>query len=580
MTGLGRGGAGRWARAQPTLWLVLLMVPLLGASPPGTARKERTPPPGVGERFPDRIPRPVPERSPSTPPARPQAPPGGPPGACGGPPPPPAQVCSDPVVLPAARARDLARAAAEAVDSPSLAVVVSDRLGRPLARYRRGAAGASELENALALARSGAFFSNNQAPLSSRTVRFISGIHFPPGIVRTPNAALYGIENTNRGCELAADFLCGKDVPPARSLAGIDGGLPCRATAAVARTAGCGQGPRTGKVQPADANPGGRPGSVPVDPGGLPVYLAASLVGGIGVAGVPGPVAEFAAFQAVAGAGLLPDLNALAPGVVFIDGIRLPFVDTFDPPAGVGSPGPAVAPGDVTDLADGRCAPDGFLVAPRAGQALAQADVERIVQQSIAAASRTRAVIRLPPGERARMAIAVGDLDGTLLALYRMPDATVFSLDVAVAKARNVVWMSGAGAAPDLDPALAGRAVTNRTISFGAQPLFPPGIDGTPAGPFFGLFAFDLANPCTQGSEPPGPNQNGVVFFPGSMPLYDPAGNLVGGLGISGDGVEQDDYVAFLGAAGFLPAEATWADQVELRGVRLPFLKFPRDPEG
>jgi len=36
------------------------------------------------------------------------------------------------------------------------------------------------------------------------------------------------------------------------------------------------------------------------------------------------------------------------------------------------------------------------------------------------------------------MVIAVGDVDGKILALYRMPDATFFSVDVAVAKARNV----------------------------------------------------------------------------------------------------------------------------------------------
>jgi hypothetical protein len=64
------------------------------------------------------------------------------------------------------------------------------------------------------------------------------------------------------------------------------------------------------------------------------------------------------------------------------------------------------------------------------------------------------------------------------------------------------------------------------------------------------------------------------------MPLYDGAGNLVGGLGVSGDGVEQDDYVALLGAAGFVPAESTWADRVKIRGVRMPFLKLPRNPEG
>jgi uncharacterized protein GlcG (DUF336 family) len=479
------------------------------------------------------------------------------------------------VALAAGEARSLAVAAAEAVASPSLAVVVTDRLGRPLARYRRGAAGAAELEEALGLARTGAFFSNDQAPLSSRTVRFVSGIHFPPGVLRTPNAALYGIENTNRGCSLNAPFACGKEIPPARSLAGLAADLPCRPGV----TSGCGTGPVTGKVQPDDAGGASGPAKVPVNPGGLPVYKGRSLVGGIGVAGVPGPVAEFAAFQAVVATGSLPDLDALAPAVVFIDGIRLPFVDQLEPPPGVTTPGPPVAPGDVFAVRSGRCAPDGFLVEPRAGSALTRAQVERIVQQSIDAASRTRAVIRLPPGRRARMVIAVGDLDGSVLALYRMPDATVFSIDVAVTKARNVVWFSGAGAA-DLHPRLAGHAVSNRTISFGAQPLFPPGIDGSEPGPFFAsLFVQDLANVCSQGSQPANPNQNGVVFFPGSMPLYDAAGNLVGGLGVSGDGVEQDDYVAFLGAEGFLPDESIWADRVRIRGVRMPFLKFPRNPE-
>ena len=41
--------------------------------------------------------------------------------------------------------------------------------------------GRTAADLAVSLARTGAFFSNDQAPLSSRTVRFISGIHFPPG---------------------------------------------------------------------------------------------------------------------------------------------------------------------------------------------------------------------------------------------------------------------------------------------------------------------------------------------------------------------------------------------------------------
>src|SRR5258707_9419863 len=69
---------------------------------------------------------------------------------------------------------------------------------------------------AVALARTGAFFSNDEAPLSSRTVRFISGIHFPPGVSNQPPADLYGIENTNRGCTLINDPLFQSKIPTNR----------------------------------------------------------------------------------------------------------------------------------------------------------------------------------------------------------------------------------------------------------------------------------------------------------------------------------------------------------------------------
>jgi uncharacterized protein GlcG (DUF336 family) len=180
------------------------------------------------------------------------------------------------------------------------------------------------------------------------------------------------------------------------------------------------------------------------------------------------------------------------------------------------------------------------------------------------------------------MVISVADLDGTILALYRMPDATVFSIDVAVTKARNVVYFSDPAGAADLPGVPAGTAVTNRTIGFGAQPLYPPGIYCNdfpyPCGPFFPLFVSDLQSPCSQGTQPINANQSGIVFFPGSTPLY-VNGQMVGGLGVSGDGVEQDDYVTFLGAAGFLPPESIRANEVFVNGVRLPYLKFPRNPE-
>jgi uncharacterized protein GlcG (DUF336 family) len=479
------------------------------------------------------------------------------------PPPPKIAVCGGIQALAPSDVDTVVRAAAIAVASNTMTVAVVDRLGNVLALFRKPGAPANDADHAIGLARTAAFFSADQVPLSSRTVRFISGIHFPPGIANTASAPLYGIENSNRGCPLNTTFNPGKAVPPATALAG---GV-CKGTT----TGGCGTGPVTGKADVFDSNPGA------VDPGGVPLYRAGTaLVGGVGVAGVSEPDAEFAALSGAAGGGFLP--NPPPPATVFLGGIRLPFVVQRTIPSDTtpGSPGGAyvIAP------LPGACAPDGYLVGPKAGSVLGAAEVDQIVQQAIAAASKTRSALRLPIGSRTRMIIAVGDLDGTLLALYRMPDAPIFSIDVAVAKSRNVVYFSAGSpsALGDLPGVPTGTAVSNRTIGFGAQPLYPSGIDGTGSGPFFGLFTRDLQLACSQGSQAPNPNQNGIVFFPGSLPLYHGSA-LVGGLGVSGDGVDQDDFVAFNGAGGDAPPTSIWADQIFVEGVRLPFLKFPRNPE-
>src|SRR6185503_11078649 len=151
-------------------------------------------------------------------------------------------------------------------------------------------------------------------------------------------------------------------------------------------------------------------------------------------------------------------------------------------------------------------------------------------------------------------------------------------VDVAATKARNMAYFNSTSrTAADLPGVPFGTAVTNRTIGFGAQPFYPPGIDGSAPGPFFSLYTHDVANPCSQGFAPSGPNQSGVVFFPGALPLYR-NGVLVGGLGVSGDGVEQDDYVAAAGAVGFEAPTASRADQITVQGVALPYQKFPRNP--
>jgi len=506
------------------------------------------------------------------------------------------------------------QAAVNSVNIP-VVVAVTNRVGTPLGVYStlnaptQGHGNFNQLVSApdlaVALARTGAFFSNDQAPLSSRTVRFISGIHFPPGVAGTANAALYGIENTNRGCSFDATFNPGQAVPPATLINGTSPGL----------------GIITGKANVFDSD------SFAVNPGGMPIFENGILVGGIGVVAYDAngndnyDAAEYAAFFGAGGLGgvITVDSNVfgvgfvptkLPPGVVTINGITLPFVNNTSLPAGysAGTPGaPLNGTFEVPPIASPRPTPYGYLVGPLASAypgGLSQQDVMDIVTSAYDTAMNTRAAIRLPINQPAKMMISVSDLDGNFLAIYRMKDATIFSIDVSAAKARNVVYFSSTGgqlpgdyADPnpgsiDLPGVPPGTAVTNRTISEGAQPLFPPGIANTPNGPFFNVYTNDTANACTQGSQPKNPHQNGIVFFPGALPLYR-NGVMVGGLGVSGDGVDQDDFVTSGGAAeeiqnnssspdqtgkGFEAPAAIRADQVTIDGVRLPYIKFPRNP--
>ena len=117
--------------------------------------------------------------------------------------------------------------AADASAGGGASIAVVDRAGRVLALFHQTFANASNDDLAVGVARTAAFFSHNMAPLSSRTVRFISGVHFPPGVTNAPPAALYGIENTNRGCDLFTAFNPPKTVPTAKSL----NGGPCDALA-------------------------------------------------------------------------------------------------------------------------------------------------------------------------------------------------------------------------------------------------------------------------------------------------------------------------------------------------------------
>jgi uncharacterized protein GlcG (DUF336 family) len=588
----------------------------------------------------------------------------------------------------------LKRAAAASASADGIIAVV-DRNGRILGVRTEAAVspaitGNNEqlvfaIDGAVSLARTGAFFGNDQAPLTSRTVQFISqstitqreidsdpnitdpnstlrgpgfvsavGIksHFPPGIAFTPQVDLFGIEHTNRD----GTFSPGPDHIKGTA---DDVRLPERFNIDPAFV------PPGQQLYPPDSYgfvsgllPGAQNRGIGTLPGGIPIFKNGQVVGGIGVF-FPGTTgfateensalsstfnpalpdrsleAEWVAFAAVGGYASAAPVGDLG-GVPLPAGFGLPFgrIDlnsiTLDI-VGPGGPQPGLntilnvgaavgrgSPDDGTDrpvtpdgttLQDGVPVPQGWLVTPHDGVGVTAAEVTQIINQGIAQADLTRAAIRLPLGSRTKMVFAVTDLTGAVVGLYRMPDATVFSIDVAVAKARNMAYYDNPGLLQPIDQAPGvppGTAFTNRTVRYLSLPFFPEGIDGTPPAPFSQLndgganlltaqtvgaplpasayqsvLGYDSFNPETNFRDPANVlNQNGVVFFPGSVALYRGPG-LIGGFGVSGDGVDQDDLVTFGGSQGFdVPAGVLRADQVSVGGVNLPYQKFPRNPEG
>jgi uncharacterized protein GlcG (DUF336 family) len=584
------------------------------------------------------------------------------------------------------------RAAAASASDDAIIVVV-DRGGRLLGvRVERGVSAqvtgnpatiTYAIDGALAEARTAAFFANDQAPLTSRTIQFISqttmtqreiesspdvldhnstlygpgfvapiGIkgHFPPGVPFTPQVDLFDIEATNRDTTLGP------------------GGVPRPSRFNVPVQYIPSNIPKVEWLAPPDSYgflsglfPNGQPRGIGTLPGGIPIYKNGVVVGGIGVF-FPGTTgfateenssldakydpsrrdrsleAEYMAFAAVGGAPAIGAGVGTLAGIAPVAGISFPLtpnnqrIDLVGITLNIVGPGGTQGPQNllnfgstlgVGDPHDGKYypvdrtgtllkqstpVPDGWLVTPHDGNGITAAQVTQIIQQGIAQANQTRAAIRLPLGSLTRMVFAVSDKDGNILGLYRMPDATVFSIDVAVAKARNVAYYADPAQLQAIDqlPGVpAGAAFTNRTFRFLTLPFYPEGIDGTPPGPFsilndggvdpntglnvgaplpasafHSIQGYDAFHPGTNFHDPNNPaNQNGIVFFPGSSALY-VNGVLVGGFGVSGDGVDQDDVMTVAGQNGFESPPGLRADQFFFNGVRLPYQKFDRNPQG
>lgn len=273
---------------------------------------------------------------------------------------------------------------------------------------------------------------------------------------------------------------------------------------------------------------------------------------------------------------------------------------------------------------------------------LTSSDVEQILFQGVREANRVRAAIRRPIEVAAEVNLTVVDIEGNILGIVSTPDAPIFGFDVSAQKARTDVFFSRsdtldlmrkAGLAKYADNLAAEGLMmngqfgfTSRAVGFIHRPFFPDDIEGSPAGPLstpietfsplnegvqtdyllqgankdprYQVKHFDLSfvigrsilNVLT-GSTPTIDTHfcdatngkafnilnNGLMIFSGSSPLAK-SGGIVGAIGISGDGTNQDDIISAYGSENFeVPPEGR-CDRLRMRGILLPYTKFPRHP--
>lgn len=455
---------------------------------------------------------------------------------------------------------------------------------------------------AISKAGTAAFFATSGNAFTTRTASDIIQEHRPRGVMFTPGGPLFGVQFSNLPC---SDI---KNNPPLPlGLAGDPGGVPLYKNGEPVGAIGV-EGDGVYSVD-RDAFDNDQP--------------TEELIAAAGARGFEAPA-------------------EIRGDTILLDGVRLPFINVTPPSATPTLPF-ATLPGAVIAVRlnaftffDGtiRTTPDanfGFAHATLAGLAgriadnrfplrdspspggLTAAEVQTIITQALQQAYRTRAAIRQPQGSFAQVNITVVDDNGLVLGYFGTPDAPFFGFDVSAQKARTAAFFSSSQAGQDL--AAAGMAsfvnaarndglaldgsvaFSNRGLGFLHRPFFPDGIDGTAPGPFSRPIAewspfnvglqFDLVREALLSILGGGPAQactsivgleNGLQIFAGSVPLFK-SGRLVGAIGVSGDGIDQDDLVAAAGSVGFEAPSERRSDQVMVRGTRLPFVKLPRNPE-
>jgi uncharacterized protein GlcG (DUF336 family) len=507
------------------------------------------------------------------------------------------------------------RQAAQATPAGVNAIIaVSDREGFILAVYGvKGTPTTGELPevNAIDKAGTAAYLSSGGEAFTSRTAGFIIQPHFPPGIGNTGTGPLTGV---------GLSSLPFSDINHFRN--------PTNPAAGIANTSLSG-------------NPGGVPlykGSVLVGAVGVDsnaILSALVYVGGsdldesIALAGQAGytPPSGILATQVLINGIRVPYVNSGVSPSGSSTYNPANYDTNYEPTASTGKPFqaggvatpipilPVPAPltafpgGEVRDPIIGSTGP------PISGQPrLSQAEVTTILYQGALRASQTRGAIRNPIGPAEVFIVVMdyytvtggvpqgpyGPLPITtpytafprkqVLGSFRTPDATLFSYDVAAQKARTALFFSNNSI-----------ALSARGVGFLSQGTYPPGIDGTVPGPY-GPPTYGASNPSfgmpnvtifplpfgiqtavsvlPLGGIPTTPINpylvNGITVFPGGFPLYR-NGVLIGAVGVSGDGVDQDDLITAAATVGFEAPNGIRSDQYTFRGARLPYAKFPQN---
>jgi len=508
---------------------------------------------------------------------------------------------------------------------------------------------------AVAKAMTGAYLSSGGNAFTTRTASQIVQQHFNPGVSNQAGGPLFGVQFSQLPCsDFTNHFSSGTGPGPFASPLGLS-----------------------------------------ADSGGLPLYISGTLVGGIGIVSKTTYTLDLNVFDvdvdddeviAIAGQTNFTPPSSITAANITVNGLTLRYTDAtsanlatsvqatgslnlvsvtgfYNSSAGVlaGTQYGAAASGIRPDNGATYSGLNAYIFVdgtntnrfpPKAGNtpsgsAITASEAQSLVSSALSVAFSARAQIRIPTNSFAQVTVAIVDLDGTILAMARTPDAAVFGADVAVQKARSAVFFSRTDAAATINaltastnsasPSFAdyitrskslvdstvfsdGIAWSERALGLIARPFYPDGIDGNGPGslsltlsswsPFtdglqLDLVRFDIVQYGALGNAAPSagcgnqggnangglptvsPNNvtrlaNGLQIFAGGEPIYR-GSTLVGAIGVSGDGIDQDDLVSFLGLQNGPSTlnnapSGIRADTLSVGGVNLRYVNCPTSP--